>query len=59
METDTVKKGTIKQSVQSFGLKKMFGYIDSNPGKNIPLLSKSLRKFDKSKVLKKTFGYYR
>jgi len=52
METNTVKKGTIKQSVQSFGLKKMFGYINSNPRKNIPLLSKSLRKFDKSKVLK-------
>lgn len=52
MGTNRVKKGTIKQSVQSFGLKKMFGYIDSNPRKNIPLLSKSLRKFDKSKVLK-------
>ena len=53
METNTEKKGTIKQSVQSFGLKKMLGYIDSNPEKNIPLLSKSLRKFDKSKMLKK------
>jgi len=53
METNTVKKGTIKQSLQSFGLKKLFGYIDSNPGKNIPLLLKYLRKFDKNESLKK------
>ena len=53
MGTNRVKKGTIKQSVQSFGLKKMFGYIDSNPRKNIPLLSKSIRKFDKSEMIKK------
>lgn len=31
METNTVKKGAIKQSLQSFALKKMLGYIDSPP----------------------------
>ena len=53
METNNVKKGTIKQSVQSFGLKKMIDYVDSNPRKNIPILSKWFRKFDKSEVIKK------
>lgn len=37
---NTVKKGTIKQSVQSFGLRRLFDYVDSNPEKNIPLLLK-------------------
>lgn len=55
METNanTVKKGTIKQSVQSFGLRRLFDYINSNPEKNIPLLLKYLRKLDKNESLKK------
>lgn len=53
METNTEKKGTIKQSVQSFGLRRLFDYVDSNPERNIPLLLKYLRKLDKNESLKK------
>ncbi len=55
MTQNTIKQGTIKQSLQSFGLKKLFEYIESNPKENIPAMLEWVQKFDKHQEVKDQF----
>ncbi|MDD4779611.1 MAG: radical SAM protein [Tissierellia bacterium] len=44
---------TLYENLQSFGLKKVFDYLDSNPETNIPKLLDWIKKFDKNGVVEK------
>lgn len=39
--------GTVKEKIEAFGLKKVIGYLDSNPNENIPKVIDWIEKLDK------------
>lgn len=53
MKSKASNFGTFKNSVQAFGLKKAFNYVESNPEENLGKLLETIRKFDTGNALKK------
>lgn len=39
--------GTVNEMLESYGLKKVLGYLDNNPEENVPKVMNWIRKFDK------------
>lgn len=46
-----MKNKTFKESIQSYGLKKVLRYLDNDPDTNIPKVLDWVEKFDKDKVI--------
>jgi MoaA/NifB/PqqE/SkfB family radical SAM enzyme len=47
--------GTVNEKLESYGLKKVLDYLDSNPEENVPKLISWLKKFDKDGLYKNTY----
>ena len=52
MEKRILNQKTIKNSLQAYGIKKAFGYVESNPEKNLNRLLEIVKKFDRENTLK-------
>jgi MoaA/NifB/PqqE/SkfB family radical SAM enzyme len=52
MKTKASNYGSFKNSIQAFGLRKAFEYIESNPEKNLGRLVEIIKKFDIGNTLK-------
>lgn len=47
--------GTVNERLESYGLKKVLNYLDSNPEENVPKLIGWLRKFDRENLYQNTY----
>lgn len=58
MKVKTSHSEAMKNQVQAFGLKKAFGYLESNPEENFPKLLELLRTADKTQSIKKQLDLF-
>ncbi len=48
--------GTVNERLESYGLKKVLGYLDNNPEENVPKVLNWLRKFDKDNYYENAYN---
>ena len=54
-----MKEKTLKENFQSYGIKKVLNYLDSDPDANIPKIIDWVEKFDRNGDISSQYYYFR